>query len=248
MSSVRVDQDNLILAQEAFTGMDYEKVMDLTKPVDQELSEWILPMVLEREPKLESNEHRENEGGLMEALLVGTGTEATLRSVVVFSLDGQRYALPLDRVKRSIRVVAITPLPELPPIVLGIMDLGGVVIPVIDIRKRFGHPSRDVRLSDHLIVATTGRRTVALLVDNTKAVIEISPESYAPAGKILPGLDLVDGAISLVDGLVLIHDLNRLLSLDEERAIDRVLNNTTCIPVPANEVAPTKPKAGHRQQ
>ena len=186
------------------------------------------------------------EGGLMEALLVTTGTEAPQRSVVVFSLDDQRYALPLERVKRSIRVVAITPLPELPPIVLGIMDLGGLVIPVIDIRKRFGHPSRDIRLSDHLIVATTGRRTVALLVDQTKGVIEISPESYAPAEKILPGLNLVDGAISLMDGLVLIHNLERLLSLDEETAIDRVLNDVTRIPVLAGKVAPTKPKAGHR--
>ena len=181
----------------------------------------------------------------MEALLVTTGTEAPPSSVVVFSLDDQRYALPLDRVKRSIRVVAITPLPELPPIVLGIMDLEGLVIPVIDIRKRFGHPSRDIRLSDHLIIATTGKRTVALLVDQTKGVIEISPDCYAPVGKILPGIVLIDGAISLGDGLVLIHDLNRLLSLDEETTIDHVLKDTIGIPVPAGKMEPAKPKAGH---
>ncbi len=183
----------------------------------------------------------------MEALLVRTETEAPRRSVVVFSLDEQCYALPLDRVKRSIRAVAITPLPELPPIVLGIMDLGGSVMPVIDVRKRFGHPSREIRLSDHLIVATTGRRTVALLVDQTKGVIEISPESYAPAEKILPGMELVDGAISLADGLVLIHDLNRLLSLDEETAIENVLKDASGIPVLAGKVAPTKLKTGHSQ-
>jgi purine-binding chemotaxis protein CheW len=143
--------------------------------------------------------------------------------LVVFSLDDQRYALDLARVQRSIRVVAVTPLPGVPAIVLGIIDLGGVVIPVIDIRKRFNHPPRDVRLSDHLIVAMTGKRTVALLVDETKGVIEISLENYAPAGKILPGLELVDGAIKLEDGLILIHDLERLLSLEEETAIDRSL-------------------------
>jgi purine-binding chemotaxis protein CheW len=47
------------------------------------------------------------------------------RSLVVFTLDDQRYALDLDSVQRSIRVVAITPLPEAPAIVLGIIDLGG---------------------------------------------------------------------------------------------------------------------------
>ena len=154
------------------------------------------------------------------------GLEATGRPLVVFSLDDQRYALALARVQRSIRVVAMTPLPKAPAIVLGIIDLGGLVIPVIDIRMRFNHPPRDVRLSDHLIVATTGKRTVALLVDETKGVIEVAPESYALAGEILPRLDLVDGAMKLEDGLILIHDLERLLSLEEEAAIDRALDAT----------------------
>jgi purine-binding chemotaxis protein CheW len=150
--------------------------------------------------------------------------EATERPLVVFSLDDQRYALPLNRVQRSIRVVAVTPLPEAPPIVLGIIDLGGVVIPAIDVRKRFNHPPRDIRLSDHLLIADTGRRTVALLVDETNGVIEASPGSFAPAGDILPGLELIDGVIKLEDGLILIHDLERLLSLEEETAIDRAMS------------------------
>jgi len=150
--------------------------------------------------------------------------EATERPLVVFSLDGQRYALPLDQVQRSIRVVAVTPLPEAPPIVLGIIDLGGVVIPAIDVRKRFSHPPRDVRLSDHLVIATTGKRTVALLVDETNGVIEATPVSVAPAGGILTGLELIDGVIKLEDGLILIHNLERLLSLEEEMAIDRAIS------------------------
>jgi purine-binding chemotaxis protein CheW len=149
--------------------------------------------------------------------------EANGPALVVFALDDQRYALALTCVQRSIRVVAVTPLPGAPAIVMGVIDLGGVVIPVIDIRSRFGHPPRDVRLSDHLLVATTRHRTVALLVDETKGVIEASPESHAPGGDILPGLELVAGAVKLEDGLVLIHDLGRLLFLEEETAIDRAL-------------------------
>lgn len=149
--------------------------------------------------------------------------EATERPLVVFSLDDQRYALALDRVERAIRVVAITPLPAAPAIVLGIIDLGGVVVPVINIRERFHHQPRAVRLSDHLIVATTRKRTVALLVDETKGVIDGSPGKVVPAGEILPGMEFVDGAMKLEDGLVLIHDLDRLLSLEEQTAIDCAL-------------------------
>jgi len=121
-------------------------------------------------------------------------------------------------------VVAITPLPAVPAIVLGIIDVGGVVIPVINIRNRFNRPPRDVRLSDHLIIATTGTRTVALLVDETQGVIEASSESYASADEILPGLELVHGAIKAENGLILIHDLGRLLSLETETAIDLALS------------------------
>lgn len=147
----------------------------------------------------------------------------TERHLVVFSLDDQRYALPLGQVRRSIRVVAITPLPGAPEIVLGAVNLGGAVIPVIDIRRRFNHPPREVRLSDHLIVATAGSRSVALLVDEAKGVIETSPENYAPASGILPRLELIDGAMKLADGLILIHDLERLLSVEEETSIDLAL-------------------------
>jgi purine-binding chemotaxis protein CheW len=149
---------------------------------------------------------------------------AQAQRLVVFSLDDQRYALSLACVQRAIRVVAITPLPGAPAIVLGIIDLGGVVIPVINIRRCFNRPPRDIHLSDHLLVATTGKRTVALLVDETKGVIEASPESYAPAGEILPGLELVDGAMKVENGLILIHDLDRLLSLEAETAIDLALS------------------------
>jgi purine-binding chemotaxis protein CheW len=150
---------------------------------------------------------------------------ARTRPLVLFTLDGQRYALALDGVERALRVVAITPLPAAPAIVLGIIDLAGVVMPVIDLRRRFGLPPRAVRLSDHLIVATAGNRTVALLVDETIGTIEPSAESYAPARTILPRMDLMDGAMKLEDGIVLIHDLARLLSLEEAASIDRALSD-----------------------
>ncbi len=176
------------------------------------------------------------------------GVEAAQRPLVVFSLDDQRYALALPSVQRCIRVVAITKLPDAPAVVLGIIDLGGAVIPVVDLRKRFDHPPREVRLSDHLVVARAGARTVALLVDETRGVIEASPESCAPAGEILPGLELVDGAVKLEDGLILIHDLQRLLSLDEQTAIDHALRAASSQDAPASDGAATNNARAERRE
>ena len=75
---------------------------------------------------------------------------------VVFTLDEQRYALHLAAVERIIPVVEITPLPKAPDLVLGIINVGGQIIPVIDTRKRFRLPERELNLSDVLITADCG--------------------------------------------------------------------------------------------
>lgn len=139
------------------------------------------------------------------------------RPLVVFSLDGQRYALPLARVLRSIFAAAVTRLPGTPETAQGSIDLGDGVIPVVDMRKRFNHPPRDVRLFDHLLVASTGTRTVALLVDETRGIIEGSPGRCTPDRENPPRLKHIDGAVKLEDGLILIHDLERLLSPEKKR-------------------------------
>jgi purine-binding chemotaxis protein CheW len=150
-------------------------------------------------------------------------TDCPKMPLLVFSLEEQLYALSLDSVRRVIRSVAVTPLPAMPAIMLGIIDLGGAVVPVIDIRGRFKHPSRAIRLSDRFIIAMSGTRSVALPVDGTQGTIEASRENFAAADAILPGLGLVEGALKTDDGLILIHDLARLLSLEEEAAVDRAL-------------------------
>ena len=75
---------------------------------------------------------------------------------------------------------------------------------------------------------------MALLVDETKGVIEGSPEHFTPANEILPRLELVDGAMMLEDGLVLVHDLERLLSLEEETTLDLALSAASDSAVPVS--------------
>ena len=63
-------------------------------------------------------------------------------SVIVFILDSQRFALPLDVVERVVRAAASDPLPNAPPIVRGVIDVGGEVLPLLSLRHRFGLPDR----------------------------------------------------------------------------------------------------------
>lgn len=137
-----------------------------------------------------------------------------------FTLGHQRYALRLDAVERAVRIVEIVPLPRAPDIVLGVINLHGRVIPVVDTRKRFGLPARRSTLNDHLIIARIPSRSLALLVDRVDGAIECAAEDITAATEILPGMGYVDGVAKLADGTVLIHDLATFLSLDEATRLD----------------------------
>jgi purine-binding chemotaxis protein CheW len=141
---------------------------------------------------------------------------------VGFTLDEHRYALPLSVVERIVRVVEVTPLPKAPEIVLGIVNVQGQVLPVVNVRKRFRLPERPVDLSDQLIIAHSAKRAFALMVDAAD-IIECSDQEVFPADRILPVMEYFDGVAKLEDGLVLIHDLDKFLSLEEEEALDGAL-------------------------
>ena len=145
--------------------------------------------------------------------------------VVVFALDDQRYGLPLFAVERVARMVDVTPLPRAPDIVLGVVNVRGQVIPVLNLRRRFHLPERDFALTDQLVIARTARRPVALAADAVAGVLEYSAQQAVEARDIVPGIEYVEGVIKLGDGLVLIHDLDKFLSLEEETALERAIES-----------------------
>jgi purine-binding chemotaxis protein CheW len=142
---------------------------------------------------------------------------------VIFTLDEQRYALPLAAVARVVRVVEITPLPKAPKIVLGVINAQGQIIPVVNLRRRFHLLEREMNLSDQLVIAHTSQRPIALLVDSVTGLAEISEREVMAAQDILPNTEYVMGIVKLNKGLVLIHDLAEFLSLEEEQGLDQAM-------------------------
>jgi purine-binding chemotaxis protein CheW len=140
---------------------------------------------------------------------------------VVFCLDAGRYALPLSSVERIVRAAHITPLPRAPDNILGVLNVQGQVLPVYNLRQRFGLPERSIDLEDQFVIARTTRRTVVLVVDSAQGVIE--RHAVAAAGTAPDSTD-IRGVIALEDGLVLIHDLNRFLSPQEASALDEAIH------------------------
>jgi purine-binding chemotaxis protein CheW len=146
---------------------------------------------------------------------------------VVFTLDDQRYAVSLSVVERIVRVVEITPVPHTPEIVLGVINVQGWIIPVIDIRKRFHLPARELRLSDQMLIAHTSKRRVALVIDTVTEAVALSAHEVVTREMILAQLDYLTGVVKRPDGLILIHDLDRFLSLEEEQELHDGIDSLT---------------------
>lgn len=141
-------------------------------------------------------------------------------SLVVFSVDRERYGLALASTERVLPMVAVSPLPGCPDAVLGAMNLHGEVVPVLDIRRRLGLDAVEYGPRARLLVARTARRLVALPVDDVLGVDEVPAEDVVPPDSVLPGIDQLSGIGALPDGLLLIHDLDNFLSVEEERQLD----------------------------
>lgn len=146
-----------------------------------------------------------------------------LLRLVVFSLDRERYGLNLATTERVLPMVAVSPLPGCPDVVLGAINLHGDVVPVLDIRRRLGFDAGDYGPAARLLVARTARRIVALPVDDVIGVEELPAETVLPPDTVLPGIGHLSGIGALSDGLLLIHDLDTFLSMEEERQLDASL-------------------------
>ena len=93
-----------------------------------------------------------------------------LKHLVVFTLEEQRFALHLQVVARIVPAVEVTLVPRAPDIVPGIISIGGILMPVVNIRKRFAFPEREMELSDQLIIVRTSTIKTAILVDTVSGV------------------------------------------------------------------------------
>jgi purine-binding chemotaxis protein CheW len=145
-------------------------------------------------------------------------------SFLTFFLDSQAYALPLDTVTHVTRAVEITHLPQSPPFLLGIINVQGQVLPVINFRRALGLPQRDIQLEDRILLVNTGRREIGIVVDAIDQVGGQAAESLVTAaGVIAPPLKSVQGVFIQEGNLVLVHNLECLLSLTDEQVLDKVI-------------------------
>jgi len=147
--------------------------------------------------------------------------------IILFQVDDLRFALPIEAVERISRIVEITPLPKAPKVVIGVIDVQGRVIPVVDIRKRFNLTERKMRLTDHIVICNTSKRTVAILVDSVSDIVETDQQNRIAREEILSEMEYLKGVVRTQDGILLVQDLEKLLSFEEEKELERAVEQAS---------------------
>ncbi len=156
--------------------------------------------------------------------LVGPSREQDRpRYHVVFRIDQQHYALPLDHVVRALRMVAFTPVPDAPPSVLGIINMAGQMLPVIDLRFIFEQASRRPEVQDFLLILEIGSQTAAIVVDEVLNVLEFAPEQVqAPPGTVSQSRFL-RAAVRQDDVTILVLEASQLFPGSDARRGTRLI-------------------------
>lgn len=143
--------------------------------------------------------------------------------LLVFVLDGRHYAVKLQAVERVVSAVEITPLPEGPDMVTGLINVQGQVIPVINVRRKFRLRERELDLDDSIVIVKGSKWAVAFAVDSVEGVIERSDEEIISSEKILPGMEHTEGVVKLGDDIVFLHDIDKALSFEEKDNLNKVM-------------------------
>jgi purine-binding chemotaxis protein CheW len=154
--------------------------------------------------------------------------------LLTFKLDDQEYALPMANVVQVVRIVAITPMPEAPDIVKGVINIRGKVIPVIDTRRRFGLPARPYDLNTQLLIARNEGYMMALIVDVVSEVLTIPASSIEPPSEIGPQLERLSAVGRLGDRLLLVLDLDKILTFEQEKRLEKTLTELGSMSIPGD--------------
>lgn len=131
--------------------------------------------------------------------------------VVVFSLDGQRYALPIESVQEIQQVVEFVPVPDAHPALLGMVDVRGIVTPAVDLGVLLGLSRRAIRLETPMLLFLCEGHLVAAVVDEVDDVFEVPPASLQAPSELYSLKDKMIGVCKIGDELVIVLDPDRLV-------------------------------------
>jgi purine-binding chemotaxis protein CheW len=139
------------------------------------------------------------------------------KKIIVFSLGHEEYGVEVEKVKTIERMQKLTRVPKTPVFIKGVINLRGVVIPVIDLRSRFGLPEKEYTDNSRMIIVSTGDIEVGMIVDSANDVTDIDTDAVENPPEIVGGIraKYLDGIAKIGDRLLVLLNLEQVLNKQE---------------------------------
>jgi purine-binding chemotaxis protein CheW len=141
-----------------------------------------------------------------------------IERIVVFLMDGQRYALPIGVVQEIQQIVALSEIPDHQAAVVGVINVRGQVVPAVDLRLLVGMPAQQYGLQTPMLFVRTAKGLVALIVDEVEDVIEVPPNSSQVPSRMYALAEKLLCVVKLDTDLVFVFDIDRLVPADAAAA------------------------------
>ena len=133
--------------------------------------------------------------------------------VIIFQLMDKEYAIGVDVVQGIEKSLSITRVPKTPPYVKGVINLRGVVTPIVSLRERFGLESKEIDDSTRIIIVTLDEFDVGLIVDAANDVLDIPIESIESQPEVVGSVesDFISGVAKVEKRLLVMLNLDKVL-------------------------------------
>lgn len=144
--------------------------------------------------------------------------------VIVFRLRDEEYGVEVEQVKSIERLTHITRVPRTPHFVKGVINLRGVVTPIIDLRSRFGLEETEHTEATRVIIVAVGDVEVGLIVDAANDVIDIPVDAIEPPPEVVGGVEAayLRGVAKLEKRLLILLNLDKVLTPEEVKQLDGI--------------------------
>ncbi|GFK95813.1 Chemotaxis protein CheW [Fundidesulfovibrio magnetotacticus] len=147
--------------------------------------------------------------------------DGSLLQLVTFTISNEEFGIDILKVQEIIRTMEITKVPRAPDFVEGVINLRGKVIPIIDLRKRFSMESRKHDKQTRIVVVDLNAMIVGFVVDGVSEVLRIQSNTVEPPPAVVSGVDseYISGVGKLDDRLLILIDLDKLLTFEEQQSL-----------------------------
>ncbi|KPA12133.1 Chemotaxis protein cheW [Candidatus Magnetomorum sp. HK-1] len=145
----------------------------------------------------------------------------------VFRVDSQRFAIKLESVEKVIRAIELINVPESLSFLMGLINMEGRIIPAFDIRKRFNLPSKELDIQDRILISSSSRGTIAVIVDEVEGIVAFSSHKMYSASEIFPNMDqYIEGVWKDGENTAIVYNVDKLFPDFNSKDLDVVLTES----------------------